>query len=40
MKAINPYCIQVDVAALETPAFDWEKWLRDHIVARLPDSAK
>jgi hypothetical protein len=28
-------CIQLDVKADETPAFDWERWLRDHIVAKL-----
>lgn len=33
---INPSCIQLDVEALETPAFDWERWLRDHIVAKSP----
>ena len=37
---INPHQIQVDVAALETPTFDWERWLRDHIVAKLPKSYK
>ena len=37
---INPSQIQIDVAALETPAFDWERWLRDHIVAKLPKSNK
>jgi hypothetical protein len=40
VKDIRPYHVQVDVAALETPAFDWEKWLRDHIVAKLPESQK
>jgi len=40
VKDIKPYQIQIDVAALETPTFDWEKWLRDQIVAKLPDSAK
>jgi len=40
VKDIQPHHVQIDVAALETPTFDWEKWLRDHIVAKLPDSAK
>jgi hypothetical protein len=40
VKDIKPYQIQIDVAALETPTFDWEKWLRDHVVAKLPGSAK
>ena len=37
---VKPHRIQLDVAALETPAFDWEKWLRDHIVAKLPKAQK
>lgn len=37
---IHPHQIQLDVAALETPAFDWERWLRDRIVAKLPKSDK
>jgi sporulation protein YlmC with PRC-barrel domain len=37
---IKPYQIQIDGAALETPTFDWERWLRDHIVAKLPKSQK
>ena len=30
--------IQLDLNALETPAFDWERWLRDHIVSKIPGS--
>jgi hypothetical protein len=37
---VEPHCIQIDVKADETPAFDWERWLRDHIVARLPGARK
>jgi len=33
---ITPKHIQLDVNALETPAFDWERWLRDHIVTKIP----
>ncbi len=40
VKDITPDHVQIDVAALETPTFDWEKWLRDRVVAKLPDSAK
>lgn len=36
VKDVNPYQIQLDVKAAETPAFDWEKWLRDHVVAKVP----
>ena len=28
--------IKLDLKALGTPAFDWEVWLRDRIVARIP----
>jgi len=36
VKDVNPYCVQLDVAVLDTPAFDWERWLRDHVVAHVP----
>ncbi|MEH2405736.1 divalent metal cation transporter [Nostoc sp.] len=28
--------VEVDVEAEATPALDYEKWLRDHIIARIP----
>jgi sporulation protein YlmC with PRC-barrel domain len=28
--------IQVDVRAIDTPAFDWERWLRRKVVRHLP----
>jgi hypothetical protein len=31
---VKPYHIKLDLKALETPAFDWERWLRDHFVAK------
>ena len=37
---VNPFCVQLDVEAAKTPAFDWERWLRDHVIARLPGVAK
>lgn len=30
--------IQLDVKAIDTPAFDWERWLRDRIVSKIPGS--
>jgi hypothetical protein len=33
---VTVQCIQVKVKAEETPAFDWERWLRKHIVQHLP----
>jgi hypothetical protein len=35
VKEVKPEHIELDVNALETPAFDWERWLRDHIVAKV-----
>jgi hypothetical protein len=36
VKDVTPYHVQLEVKAAETPAFDWERWLRDHIVAKVP----
>lgn len=36
VKDVTPYHVQLAVKAAETPAFAWEKWLRDHIVAKVP----
>jgi hypothetical protein len=35
VKEVKPYQIELDVKASETPAFDWERWLRDHFVAKV-----
>ena len=32
--------LQVDVCAEETPATDWERWLRHHVIQRIPGSRK
>jgi len=34
------YEIKLDVKAMETPAFDWERWLRDRIVSKIPGSGE
>jgi hypothetical protein len=31
---VNPPRVKVDLEALETPAFDWERWLRGHFAAK------
>jgi len=36
VKDVDSFCVQLDVLARETPAFDWERWLRDHVVAHVP----
>lgn len=33
---VNDDHVKVNVHALETPAFAWELWLRDNVVARIP----
>ena len=33
---ITSYEIKLDVKAIDTPAFDWERWLRDHVIAKIP----
>ena len=40
VKEVNPFCIQLNVEAAGTPAFDWECWLRDHVIAHFPGVAK
>ena len=32
-------CVKVDVRAEETVAYDWERWLRRHIVEKIPGSS-
>jgi hypothetical protein len=33
---VTKHHIEVKLCAEETPAFDWEKWLRKHVVSKLP----
>jgi hypothetical protein len=37
---INVREIRLDLKAIDTPAFDWERWLRKHIVSRIPGSGE
>lgn len=37
---LTPYHLKLDVAALETSTFDWERWLRDHVIAHIPRPLK
>jgi hypothetical protein len=30
--------IKLTIDAFQTPAFDWERWLRDHVVTKIPGS--
>lgn len=36
VEEIRPGHIKVGIDALLTPAFDWERWLRKHVVAKIP----
>jgi hypothetical protein len=38
VRDVNAHRVQVDVAVDETPAADWEHWLRKHVVEKLPGS--
>lgn len=33
---VTTYEIKLDLNAMDTPAFDWERWFRDHIVVKIP----
>ena len=40
VQEIVPYQVKIDVKAGETPAFAWEHWLRDHVIAHIPRGLK
>lgn len=33
---VTTHHVQLDVEDQETPAFDWERWLRFHVVSKIP----
>ena len=35
---VNRHHVKVSVRVEDTPAFDWERWLRDHVVTKIPGS--
>ena len=37
---IDIHRVKVDVDADATPAFDWERWLRKHVVGRIPGASQ
>ena len=37
---LTSYHLKLDVAALDTPTFDWERWLRDHVIEHIPRPLK
>jgi hypothetical protein len=36
---IDIHRVKVDVCADDTPAMDWERWLRRHVVGRIPGAS-
>jgi sporulation protein YlmC with PRC-barrel domain len=40
VQEIVPYHVKLDIKADETPAFAWEHWLRDHVIAHIPRGLK
>ena len=36
VEEITPSHIKVGIDALPTPSFDWERWLRAHVIAHIP----
>jgi hypothetical protein len=36
VQEITPHGVKLDLDAIDTPAFDWERWLRDHVVSKIP----
>jgi hypothetical protein len=36
VREVTQHYVMLDVEAEKTPAFDWERWLRKHIVSKLP----
>lgn len=37
---VNVHHVKVDLAAEETVAFDWERWLRRNVIGRLPGASQ
>lgn len=40
VQEITSHHIRLDVEAIDTPAFTWERWLRDHVIDHLPRPLK
>lgn len=36
---VDVHRVQVDVRAEDTPAFDWERWMRTHVIEKIPGSS-
>ena len=37
---VESHHVKLDLEAIETPAFDWERWFRDHFVAKAEQKPK
>jgi hypothetical protein len=40
VREVAEHHITLDVAVEETPAFDWERWLRRNVVQKIPGGAE
>jgi hypothetical protein len=40
VREVKRHHVELDLVADETPAFDWERWLRKDVVERIPGSAE
>jgi sporulation protein YlmC with PRC-barrel domain len=40
VQEITSYHIRLDVEAVDTPTFTWERWLRDHVIDHIPRPLK
>ena len=40
VREVHFHHLKVDVDQNETPACDWERWLRTHVIGRIPGSGK
>ena len=36
---VDVHHVKVDVSADETPAYDWERWLRRNVIGRIPGAS-
>jgi sporulation protein YlmC with PRC-barrel domain len=40
VQEVVPYHVKLDVKALDTPMFAWERWLRRHVIDHIPRPLK
>jgi len=40
VQEITSYHVKLDLEAIKTPMFSWERWLRDHVIEHIPRPLK